>query len=58
MVYLNMWGNVRDLYVLEIFSEITENVIFSQARMSPVADLGFGVLNTAMAETLAFVLEK
>jgi len=26
--------------------------------MSPVADLGFGVLDTAMVETVVFVLQK
>ncbi|RMF35974.1 MAG: hypothetical protein D6759_04175 [Chloroflexi bacterium] len=40
------------------FQKLRENVIFAQARMSPVADLGFGVLDTAMVETVAFVLEK
>jgi len=39
------------------YRKLRENVIFSQARMSPVADLGFGVLDAAMADTMEFVLE-
>ena len=48
----------RTFMFLKSFQKLRENVIFSQARMSPVADLGFGVLDTAMVETVAFVLEK
>jgi hypothetical protein len=43
---------------LKFFQKLRENVIFSQARLSPVADLGFGVLDTALVETVAFVLGK
>jgi hypothetical protein len=48
----------RTFMFLKSFQKLRENVIFSQAHMSPVADLGFGVLDTAMVETVAFVLEK
>jgi hypothetical protein len=48
----------RTFMFLKSFQKLRENVIFAQARMSPVADLGFGVLDTAMVETVAFVLEK
>ncbi len=48
----------RTFMFLKSFHKLRENVIFAQARMSPVADLGFGVLDTAMVETVAFVLEK
>jgi len=48
----------RTFMFLSSFQKLRENVIFAQARMSPVADLGFGVLDTAMVETVAFVLEK
>ena len=48
----------RTFMFLKSFQKLREDVIFSQARMSPVADLGFGVLDTAMVETVAFVLEK
>ncbi len=48
----------RTFMFLKSFQKLRENVIFSQTRMSPVADLGFGVLDTAMVETVAFVLEK
>jgi hypothetical protein len=48
----------RTFMFLKSFQKLRENVIFTQSRMSPVADLGFGVLDTAMVETVAFVLEK
>jgi hypothetical protein len=48
----------RTFMFLSSFQKLRENVIFPQARISPVADLGFGVLDTAMVETVAFVLEK
>jgi len=48
----------RTFMFLSSFQKLRENIIFSRARMSPVADLGFGVLDTAMVETVAFVLEK
>ena len=48
----------RTFMFLKSFRKLRENVIFAQARMHPVADLGFGVLDTAMVETVAFVLEK
>jgi hypothetical protein len=48
----------RTFMFLKSFQKLREKVIFPQARMSPVADLGFGVLDTAMVETVAFVLEK
>jgi hypothetical protein len=50
-------GSLLNMF-LSSFQKLRENVIFSQARMGPVADLGFGVLDTAMVETAAFVLEK
>ncbi len=48
----------RTFMSLSSFQKLRENIIFPQVRVSPVADLGFGVLDTAMVETAAFVLEK
>lgn len=48
----------RTFMFLSSFQRLRENVILSQARLGPVADLGFGVLDTAMVETVAFVLQK
>ncbi len=48
----------RTFMFLTSFRKLRENTIFTQARMSPVADLGFGVLDTAMVETVAFALER
>ena len=48
----------RTFMFLKSFQKLRGNVILSQAHMSPVADLGFGVLDTAMVETVAFALER
>jgi hypothetical protein len=48
----------RTFMFLSSYQRLRENVILPQARIGPAADLGFGVLDTAMVETVAFILEK
>ena len=48
----------RTGFFLTSFQKWREEIIFSMARPTVVADLGYGVLDTAMVETAAYVLEK
>ena len=48
----------RTGFFLTSFQKWREELIFSVARPTVVADLGYGVLDTAMVETAAYVLEK
>jgi hypothetical protein len=45
-------------FFLKSFTRWREEVLLGQARIEAVADLGHGVLDTAMVEAAAYVLEK
>jgi hypothetical protein len=48
----------RTGFFLKTFTRWREEVLLGQAQIDAVADLGHGVLDTAMVETAAYVLEK
>lgn len=48
----------RTGFFLTSFAQWREDILLQQARLLAVADLGYGVLDTAMVETAAYVLEK
>jgi hypothetical protein len=48
----------RTGFFLKTFSRWREEVLLQEAQVDVVADLGYGVLDTAMVETAAYVLEK
>jgi len=48
----------RTGFFLTSFQKWREEVLLKEAHLVTVADLGYGVLDTAMVETAAYVLEK
>lgn len=48
----------RTGFFLTSFERWRNQVLLSEARPSAVADLGYGVLDTAMVETAAYILER
>jgi hypothetical protein len=48
----------RTGFFLTSFQKWREEILLSEARPVALADLGYGVLDTAMVETAAYVLEK
>ncbi len=48
----------RTGFFLSSFRKWREEIVLKEARPTVVADLGQGVLDTAMVETAAYVLEK
>lgn len=48
----------RTGFFLTSFQKWREEILLKEARPTVVADLGYGVLDTAMVETAAYVLEK
>jgi hypothetical protein len=48
----------RTGFFLKTFTRWREEVLLGQSRIDAVADLGHGVLDTAMVETAAYVLER
>lgn len=48
----------RTGFFLSTFQEWREQILLQEARLIALADLGYGVLDTAMVETAAYVLEK
>lgn len=48
----------RTGFFLTSFQKWREEILLREARPSVLADLGYGVLDTAMVETAAYVLEK
>jgi hypothetical protein len=48
----------RTGFFLTSFQKWREEIVLREARPTVVADLGYGVLDTAMVETAAYVLEK
>lgn len=48
----------RTGFFLPSFQKWREEVILKEAQLTVFADLGFGVLDTAMVETAAYVLQK
>jgi hypothetical protein len=48
----------RTGFFLTSFQKWREEILLKEARLIALADLGYGVLDTAMVETAAYVLEK
>lgn len=48
----------RTGFFLTSFQKWREEILLQEARLIALADLGYGVLDTAMVETAAYVLEK
>ena len=48
----------RTGFFLTSFQKWREEILLQEARLITMADLGYGVLDTAMVETAAYVLEK
>lgn len=48
----------RTGFFLKTFTHWREEVLLEGTRIDAVADLGYGVLDTAMVETAAYILEK
>jgi len=48
----------RTGFFLTSFQKWREDILLGEARPIALADLGYGVLDTAMVETAAYVLEK
>jgi hypothetical protein len=48
----------RTGFFLKTFARWREDILLKETRIDIVADLGYGVLDTAMVETAAYVLEK
>jgi len=48
----------RTGFFLTSFRKWREEILLKEARLIALADLGYGVLDTAMVETAAYVLEK
>ena len=48
----------RTGFFLSSFQKWREEILLNEARLTTMADLGYGVLDTAMVETAAYVLER
>lgn len=48
----------RTGFFLKSFQQWREEILLKEAQLTVMADLGYGVLDTAMVETAAYVLEK
>jgi type I restriction-modification system DNA methylase subunit len=48
----------RTGFFLKSFQQWREEILLKEARVIALADLGYGVLDTAMVETAAYILEK
>lgn len=48
----------RTGFFLKSFQQWREEVLLNETHMTVMADLGYGVLDTAMVETAAYVMEK
>ena len=48
----------RTGFFLSSFQRWREEILLKEAHMTVMADLGYGVLDSAMVETAAYVLEK
>jgi len=48
----------RTGFFLKTFQAWREDILMSEGRLAALADLGYGVLETAMVETAAYVVEK
>ena len=48
----------RTGFFLKTFQAWREDILMSEGRLAALADLGYGVLDTAMVETAAYVVEK
>ena len=48
----------RTGFFLSSFQKWREEILLKEAHMTVMADLGYGVLDSAMVETAAYVLEK
>lgn len=48
----------RTGFFLKSFQQWREEILLKECRLVALADLGYGVLDTAMVETAAYVLEK
>jgi hypothetical protein len=48
----------RTGFFLKTFARWRREVLLEQTRIDLIADLGYGVLDTAMVETAAYVLER
>lgn len=48
----------RTGFFLKSFQQWREEILLKESRVVALADLGYGVLDTAMVETAAYVLEK
>jgi hypothetical protein len=48
----------RTGFFLKSFQKWREEILLKECRLIAMADLGYGVLDTAMVETAAYVLKK
>ena len=52
--YAEIWWDSSPL----VFQAWREEILLKEARVITLADLGYGVLDTAMVETAAYVIQK